>query len=202
VPLIGVVALGYFARASLGKLGPDPALASIDFAMPKTSGSIYEEIGTLETEIDQFQAKIDEIPKLKKDLQKLSSMIEALRERLPKEVMKERMRTELEDIAREAEDRVGAPVILEGVWIDIPGGGRGGASGETEITYRLQFQANMNALIWYINEIENYRDRFMMVTQLTVTPGELEVNASKQQVDPGRHKINMIVTAYVYQEGG
>lgn len=213
VPVILVGVFIYLARNELIILGKDPVVypwASVLYPADKQLGrSKYKLIEDKERERKQFEKKAEELPELMAKLQELEGQRLQLRSLLPADKEKTQVRVQLQDMLKEltGENALGRIEFGEVSISEVApqGGSRRSAtasgSAAEELVYKLRFKADMNGLIYYINRVENSQ-RFMAVSQLSITPGLPKVNREKAEIEYPLHDIALEIKTYVYSENG
>ena len=201
VPVILIVAFGWMTNKALIELGPDPALDGLSFLQDKKNKkSLWKQIEGTRAQIAVQEQKAEELPALRDELAAKEKLNRELKVQLPTDAQKEVMRQLLQEMMT-IPANIGK-VQYEGMTITEAGGKsgrRGGGGAATTVTYRCNFQADMNGLIYFINRVEK-SPRFMAVEQMRLQPGAVTVDTRAQKISRGLHRIDLEIVTYVLPE--
>jgi hypothetical protein len=199
IPVIIAVILIYMLHGALKMLGPDPALQAIHFAIPDRSSSHWAKIEKKLEQIDELEEKLEEEDAVHAELVALKKAVREREEQLPNNEDVPEIRQWLQDIAANMSSEVGQMTFL-GVSITRGGSkrGRGSAIGYNTVTYKCQFEGDMNGLLYYLDRVETDPPRFMNVASFSITPGSVGADLQNLEVTRELHKISMDIVTYVY----
>ncbi|MDA3961861.1 MAG: hypothetical protein PF961_13815 [Planctomycetota bacterium] len=203
-PLVVVAVFGYMSYGALGTLGDDPKLQSVSFIpRAKAKKNLWSQIKGLEQQIQAEKAVVSRKAMAEEELADAKLRMAELQSRLPNQKQKEEMRLRLQEMVNDVPRDVGE-VRFVGVSIQEAadagaGRRRGGKSDHSTVTYRLELNADMNGLIWYLDRVEK-NPRFMSVNALTVTPGSIEVDRDNLEITTKLHKVDLDVVTYVLHD--
>ena len=193
VPVLIVGLLGYLSWGQLVKLGPDPQVPGF---LQRPVG-LWSEINAANEGIVAQEAVIATGPEIERQLKALSDEIALAEDRLPLEAEKTEVRVLIEKLAREIPPSVGQ---VEFKAVRIVEGGVVKGQDYQPITYMVEIQCDLNGAIKYIDSIEK-NVRFMMVRNLSLTPGTLSLDPGSNRVVSTRHSVNLEIVTYVYTAG-
>jgi len=207
VPLVVAIALGALIYRALGVLGPDPEDRLPGFMHRSLPGNKWEQITTLNGQIQEKDVIIARRPQVEAELNNLEADIKAGRERLPLESEKAEMRQLIEKLARDIPSDIGMVQVKSVKIIEGAGAGgaragaaaRSGGSKPEQVIYQTEISGDMNGIIKYVDMIEK-NPRFMLVNSFALKPGKVGLDTEKR-VAFLPHEVKMNIITYVYNPG-
>lgn len=205
VPVLIIGLFGYLSYNELKALGPDPALDVVSFVQQKSPTSLYDQIETTNTQTATRQAVANRFDAVETQLEGQQERLRFLERELPSEEKKEEMRQDLQEWMRETTDAELGTVryvslrILSGNTNTNTRRSRSRSGPQyREVTYKLEFEADMNGLLAYMDRIED-AERHLAIRSLKVEPGTVSIDQDSLQLLPPLHSVTADVVTYVYE---
>ncbi len=189
----------YMLYNDLGKLGPDRDNL-FSFMLRDTGTGLWNEIGTLEQEIDKFNKKAATLDAKKAELAQITEEIEEARQKLPAAREKSKIGKELGAFAVDVTNENLGYIAVESITIQekskTPARGRrkkkSSGPEPQSITFVCQVSTDIEGLIAFINKVERSdkgknSKRFMTVDGIEVAPGSVEASLEEEQAPALEH---------------
>ena len=78
---------------------------------------------------------------------------------------------------------------------------RGAEATTSQITYSCSFEADMNGMLYFLNQVEN-NQRFMAVQSIKWNAGGLSIDEESLTILPDLHSVEVDIITYIYSDGG
>ena len=189
----------WLSYRDLQALGPDPDLKAVGFLCGKTATTEWAKINAERKKADDLKAKLADEAQVTKELASLRKEVRDREAQLPSDEDVPEIRKWLEEVAGTIPPEAGTMRYRSSNIVrSASGRGRGSNIGYNTVTYKMQFEGDMNGLLYYLDRIETNQRRFMNVANFSLSPGGVSVNEKDLAIDRSLHTIAMDVVTYVY----